>query len=79
MDCACEDGIPGSDLKVEIGLSCFSTFFNVIESIALSTEPMRAHNDSASCLHRTIAPNRTATSHLLCMKGNTRMNLRKHG
>lgn len=65
MDCACDDGIPGSDLKLETGRSWFRTRFSTVESPALRTEPMAAQNASASCLQITTAPKRAATSHLL--------------
>lgn len=70
MDCACEEGIPGSALKVEVGLSWFSINFSATESVVLSATPTATHVVSASCLQRMRAIKNTDTTHLLCTKEN---------
>lgn len=69
MNCACEDGIPGSAFKVEIGLAWFNIIFRAIASIPLSETPITAHNVPGSCLQMRVIKS-TATSHLLCINGN---------
>lgn len=69
IDCACEDGIPGSDLRLATGRSWFSVFFSIMDSTLLITEPPAAQSASASCLQRTMTPRTAATSHLLYIKG----------
>ena len=66
MDCACEDGIPGSDFNVETGRSWLSIRLSLSESITFTTDPIAAHIASTSCLQRMTPPKRAATSHLLC-------------
>lgn len=66
IDCAWDDGIPGSDLKVETGRSWFSILLSTIESIQFRRDPIEAHKTSESCLQRMIPPKRATTSHLLC-------------
>lgn len=65
MDCACEDGIPGSDFRVE-GRFWFSNFLSETESIAFKIDPAANHKASPSCLQRMNAPKRVVTIHLLC-------------
>lgn len=66
MDCACEDGIPGSDLEVEKGRSWLRILLRIIERPAFTIEPITAHKASASCLQRMTTLNMPARSHLLC-------------
>ena len=68
MDRACEDGMPGSDLKLETGRSWFNNLFNIIPIAIFITEPQAAHSAAASCLTRRNMPKSTAVSHLLCIK-----------
>lgn len=65
MDCACEDGIPGSDFRVE-GRSWFSIRLSKTESNAFKIDPEVNHKASASCLQRMKLPKRAVTIHLLC-------------
>lgn len=65
MDCACEDGIPGSDLNVETGRCWFKICLSTMESAEFTTDPIVAHTASESCLKRMTPPKRAATSHLL--------------
>lgn len=48
MDCAWDDGIPGSDRKAGAGLSWFSIFLRTNESRELPTAPSKTHMISAS-------------------------------
>lgn len=66
MDCAWEDGIPGSDFKVGTGLSWFRICLRTIASAELITDPMAAHKASESCLQIMITLNNPDNSHLLC-------------
>ena len=75
MDCPCEDGIPGSDLNVESGLSWLNIRLRITERIEFTIDPKTAHMASASCLQRMTAPNRAATSHLLCTNNKCTTNI----
>lgn len=66
MDCACEDGIPGSEFADGKGLSWLNIRLRVTERRAFNTDPIAIHIDSASCLQRITAPNKKDTNHLLC-------------
>uniref|UniRef100_A0A0A9GQJ3 Uncharacterized protein n=1 Tax=Arundo donax TaxID=35708 RepID=A0A0A9GQJ3_ARUDO len=66
MDCAWDDGIPGSDRKDATGLSWLSIFLRICESTLLATAPSKAHIISGSCFQRAATANEPATSHLLC-------------
>jgi len=71
MDCPCEDGIPGSDLNVESGLSWLNVLLRITERIEFTTNPKAAHMAFASCLPRMTAPEKVTTSHLLCSNNNS--------
>jgi len=65
MDCAWDDGIPGSDREAGAGLSWFSIFLRTIESIEFPTAPSKNHIISASCFQIAAKAKEPATSHLL--------------
>jgi hypothetical protein len=65
MDCAWDDGIPGSDRKAGAGLSWFSIFLRTNESRELPTAPSKTHIISASCFHIAAKAKEPDTSHLL--------------
>ena len=65
MDCAWDDGIPGSDRKADEGLSWFSILFRITESRELATAPNEIQIISASCFQRAAKVKQPATSHLL--------------
>jgi len=66
MDWAWEDGIPGSDRNVVVGLSWLSIRLRTTERAEFEIDPMTAHKAAPSCRKRMIEPNRTDTTHLLC-------------
>jgi len=65
MDCAWDDGIPGSDRRAGAGLSWFSIFLRTIESRELPTAPSKNHIISASCFQIAAKAKEPDTSHLL--------------
>lgn len=77
MDCACEEGIPGSDFNPDTGRSWFIIFLRTTESTELTIDPIAAHIASVSCLQRIKAANKAETSHLLCSLANKPLTIHK--
>lgn len=70
MDCAWEEGIPGSNFNAEVGRSWFIIRLRAIDSTALIIDPMAIHTASASCLKRITPAKSPDITHLLCPKPN---------
>lgn len=62
---ACEEGIPGSVLKTDDGLSWFKIFFSVVERIEFRKVPMADQTVTASRFQIMATAKRPPTSHLL--------------